>query len=539
MSATETRSVRCAVRRSGVALGVVIALAGAHAHASSHREAPYVTQNPKIDATDFYLFSSYEPNRGDYVTLIANYVPLQDAYGGPNYFTLDPSAIYEIHVDNDADAIENLTFRFTFDNALGGDGGEGIALDIDGESVAIPLKAAGALGAGMLDSANFSETYSVSMISGDRRSGQTSEVASATDGGQTEFAKPFDYIGTKTFSDYAGYVDSLGNSGSAWNDVTLAGCPAGMQDGRVFVGQRKDPFAIALGAIFDLVNLDPLSDVEDAAGDDLADKNVTTLALEVHKDCLSGSGNGVIGAWTTASRPQATVYDPTPSFASPEVTGGAYAQLSRLGNPLVNEVIIGLPDKDRFNASEPKDDAQFAVYVTNPTLPAILNLVFNADGGLNPDGSIAPSNFPRGDLVAAFLTGVENVTQMQPADGAELQASEMLRLNTGVPATAMAEQQPLGVAAGDLAGFPNGRRPGDDITDIALRAVMGAFCHDLPIGENGADANLMLCGGMTAEENQAAAPTGTAPFNDGVPQNAMQFGDTFPYLATPLPGAGN
>ena len=526
-------------RRSSVALGIALALAGGHALASSHREAPYVTQNPKVDATDFYLFSSYEGGRDDYVTLIANYVPLQDAYGGPNYFTLDPNAIYEIHVDNDADAIEDVTFRFAFDNALGGTDGDGIALDIGGESVAIPLKAAGALSAGMLEAANFSETYTVSMIAGDRRSGTTSEVTSAMDGGQTEFAKPFDYIGTKTFSDYEGYVNSLGNSGSAWNDVTLAGCPADAQAGRVFVGQRKDPFAIALGEIFDLVNLNPLGDVEDAAGDDLADKNVTTLALEVHTDCLTGDGNGVIGAWTTASRPQATLYDPTPTFESPEVTGGAYVQLSRLGSPLVNEVVIGLPDKDRFNASEPKDDAQFATYVTHPTLPAILDIVFNSDNGLNPDGSIAPSNFPRGDLVAAFLTGVENVTQMQPADGAELQASEMLRLNTGIAATAMADQQPLGVAAGDLAGFPNGRRPGDDVTDIALRAVMGAFCHDLPIGEGGAPANLMLCGGMTAEENRAAAPTGTAAFNDGVPQNAMQFGGAFPYLAAPLPGAGN
>ena len=538
MPATRIRSVSRLRRPSRLALGVALALAGIHAQASSHREAPYVTQNPKVDATDFYMFSSYEPGREDYVTLIANYVPLQDAYGGPNYFTLDQSAIYEIHVDNDADAIENLTFRFTFDNAIGGDDGEGIKLDIGGESVAIPLKAAGALGAGMLDAANFSETYAVSMIAGDRRSGSASDVTSASDGSQSDFAKPFDYIGTKTFADYAGYVNSLGNSGDAWNDVTFGGCPAGAQSGRVFVGQRKDPFAIALGEIFDLVNLDPLSDVEDPSADDLADKNVTALALEVHKDCLTGSGNGVIGAWTTASRPQATVYDPTPTFESPAVSGGAFVQLSRLGNPLVNEVVIGLPDKDRFNASEPKDDAQFATYVTNPTLPAILNLVFNGENQLAP-GSIAPSNFPRGDLVAAFLTGVENVTQMQPADGAELQASEMLRLNTAVPATAMADQQPLGVAAGDLAGFPNGRRPGDDVTDIALRAVMGAFCHDLPIGEGGADANLMLCGGTTAEENRAAAPTGTAAFNDGVPQNAMQFGDTFPYLAAPLPGAGS
>ena len=515
-----------------VAAGVTAALCGP-AHAASHREAPYVTEHPKVDATDLYAFKSYEPGREQHVTIIADYLPLQDAYGGPNYFSMDDDAIYEIHVDNTGDAVEDLTFRFEFDKSLGGEGGAGVTLDVGGEQVAIPLKAAGPLTGAPEDPANFSETYTVSMLSGDRRSGTASAVvgAGSVDGA---FAKPFDNVGTKTIADYDAYVNALSNSGAGYNDVVFEGCPEGMQDGRVFVGQRKDPFAIALGEVFDLINLDPLG-APDANADDLDDKNVTALAIEVHQDCLTGGNeSGVFGTWTTASRPQATVLDPTPTFDSPALSGGAYVQLSRLGNPLVNEVVIGLPDKDAFNASEPAGDAQFATYVTNPTLPVLINLLFNAGGELSGDAavSVAPSNLPRGDLVAAFLTGVPGVTEIVAEEPAP---SEMLRLNTGIAATPKGSQSSLGVAGGDLAGFPNGRRPGDDVTDIALRAVMGAFCHDIPNGGDGNPANLGLCGDGAPEET---APAGTAPLTDGVPQSDAMFGDAFPYLASPLPGAG-
>ena len=324
-------------------------------------------------------------------------------------------------------------------------------------------------------------------------------------------------------------MNALSNSGMGYNDVTFEGCPDGLQDGRVFVGQRKDPFAIALGQVFDLVNLNPLGE-PDANADDLDDKNVTTLAIEVNAACLTGGNDtDTFGTWTTASRPQATVLDPTPTFDSPDLSGGAYVQLSRLGNPLVNEVVIGLPDKDAFNASEPSGDGQFATYVTNPTLPALIDLLFR--DAVGAEENIAPTNFPRGDLVAAFLTGVPGVTQIS----AEPTASEMLRLNTGLPITPKGSQDSLGVAGGDLAGFPNGRRPGDDVTDIALRAVMGAFCHDIPNGGNGEPANLGLCGDA---DPATVAPVGTAPLTDGVPQSDAMFGDAFPYLATPLPGAG-
>ena len=225
---------------------------------------------------------------------------------------------------------------------------------------------------------------------------------------------------------------------------------------------------------------------------------------------------------------QARILNPGATFAKPEVDGGAWTQVSRLGSPLVNELVIGLPDKDHFNASAPANDTQFATYVTNPSLPALLNALFlapvNATLGTTLT-NLAPNNFPRNDLVAAFLTGFKGVNQL-----AAVTPSEMLRLNTAVAVTPAASQSPLGVAAGDLAGFPNGRRPGDDVVDLALRVVMGALCYPLPIGTNGAPANLGLC----APTN---APVGNAAFTDGAPVNALDFDQTFPYLKTPLPGS--
>ena len=177
-----------------------------------------------------------------------------------------------------------------------------------------------------------------------------------------------------------------------------------------------------------------------------------------------------------------------------------YKQVSRLSAPLVNEVVIGLPDKDRFNASQPADDAQFAKYVTNPTLPALIQALF--------PGVLAPNVFPRSDLVAAFLTGVAGLNQ--PAN---VKPSEMMRLNTSIAPKSASQQKCLGVLGGDLAGFPNGRRPGDDVVDIELRVAMGILLTD------------------------AQAPSRTLPFTDGAAVHATQFRNTFPYLNTPIPGA--
>jgi hypothetical protein len=204
--------------------------------------------------------------------------------------------------------------------------------------------------------------------------------------------------------------------------------------------------------------------------------------------------------------------NPSPkSDADVSREGGAWTQVSRLGMPLVNEVVIGLKDKDRFNASKPAADKQFGTYVTNPTLPALIEILYGAQGAK------APTKFPRMDLVATFLTGIPTINQ--PTVNPKPVASEMLRLNTSKPITAAGAQQRLGVVAGDIAGFPNGRRPGDDVVDIALRVVMGKLCT-LNIGCAPADA-----------------PAGTIQFTDGAYLDEKMTNTTFPYLKSPIPGS--
>jgi len=513
------------------------------ASASSHREAPGTTEQPKIDGTDFYMFRSYEDGRADYVTFIANYQPVQAPYGGPNYFTMDPDAIYEIHVSNDADAEEEITFQFKFDNSLLN--GTGIQLNIGGEDVAIPLRTAGPVTAADPNSAlGETENYSVTMITGDRRSGTRASLTNPRTG--ATFTKPLDNIGNKTLPDYETYANSF-----IYQFVSIPGCEA---PGRVFAGQRAEGFAVNLGEIFDLVNLVPIQGpasalwpqyndpdfnpdgiVQDRANDDLINEsNVTSLVLEVPIACLTAGSDPVIGAWTTASLPQAEIEDPSPTYESTSTYGGAWVQQSRLSNPLVNEVVIGLPDKDLFNAAEPIIDEALAIYVTNPTLPALINALFNPNGEFGTD-NIAPTNFPRADLVATFLSGFAGFNQPQGFDPAT-DLSEMLRLNTAVPPTAVRDQHTFGLVAEDLAGFPNGRRPGDDTVDIALRVMMGRLCHNVPLGDElGAekdDINLGFC-------FPYQAPAGLVPLTDGAPLGATTFKFGFPYMPTPLAGSPN
>ena len=519
-----------------IALGVACAvLVSGTAFGSSHREAPYITKYPQVDASDFYLFKSYEPGREDYVTLIANYVPIQAPYGGPTYFPLDSEALYEIHIDNDGDSVEDLTFQFDFDDSF--PNGQTIKLNVGGKSVSSVLRNIAPISAAQQPGLDHLETYTVKVVNGDRRTGPKSSVTDAATGAES-FAKPFDYSGTKTFSDGGGYT-SYANS--FIHDIIIPGCSL---PGRVFVGQRNEAFKIALGEVFDLVNFVPIEgDSFPGAGDQggfpfgitqdperniLARNNMTSIALEIHQDCLTAGNENVIGAWTTASLHQVTILNPNPTFLKTEVGGGRFVQVSRLSAPLVNELFIGFDQKDRFNSSEPKDDGQFLTFITNPGFPLILDILFlDAVNDITGAGftDLAPSNFPRNDLVAAFLTGFAGVNQF-----ANVTPGEMLRLNTAIPSTLRAEQSPFGVAGGDLAGFPNGRRPGDDVVDIALRVAMGVLCHDLPLGENGEGVNLGIC-------SPADAPTGAIAFTDGAPLNATELNNSFPYLLTPYPGS--
>jgi hypothetical protein len=450
-------------------------LAAGNVFASSHREAPLITGTPKLDGADFYMFNSYEAGRSNFVTFVADYLPLQDPYGGPNYFQLETNGIYEISIDNNGDAQEDITFQFQFYSTP-----KNIALSIGppGNQVtnAIPLVISGPITAGNNAALNVAETYTVKMILGNRRTGVAQYLTNAADG-TTVFTKPVDNIGNKTLPDYNSYANQY-----VYN-VLIPGSPT---PGRLFVGQRKDPFVVNLGETFDLINLsNPLGPIN-GAQDSLVDKNITSLILEVPSSCLTNT-SPVIGGWTTAS----------------QFEGTNIVQVSRLGQPLVNEVVIGLKDKDKFNASEPKDDAQFASYVTNPTLPALIQLLFGSAG------VVAPTNFPRTDLVTVFLTGIPGLNETTPA------LAEMLRLNTSTPPVPAAQQSQLGVIAGDNAGFPNGRRPGDDVVDIALRVMMGKL--------------------LSAND----APSGQLPFTDGALVTANMFQQAFPYINPPLAGSPN
>lgn len=495
---------------------VCAAISALPAQASSHREAPSITLTPKVDGTDFYLFNSYAPGREGYVTMLANYQPLQDPYGGPNYFKMDPNALYEILIDNDGDAREDITFQFRFQNNF-----KNITLPIGNQNVGIPLTQAGQVTSPNAAALNVNEKFTVNVVRGERRSAKGAQVTHMRTG-SASFDKPSDNIGFKTLPDYAGYANQH------VYDVMIPGCGMGA---KLFVGQRQESFAVNLGVIFDLVNA-PVGVITDpalinaAAANSIQDKNVTTLALEVHKDCLSKAKEPVIGGWTTASvRQNQTVNASPPSgYQTSTSYSGDWAQVSRLGMPLVNEVVIGLADKDKFNASQPRNDGQFATYVTNPTLQALLEIALGLPG-------IAPKNLPRLDLVTTFLTGIPGVNQ--PAN---VVASEMLRLNTGIAAVPFAMQNRLGIVGSllsngsDFAGFPNGRRPKDDIVDISLVAVMGGLCV--------ANGNTNALGFGTAC-NPSAVPLGATAFklHDAVDQAVVPLLADFPYLNTPNPGS--
>lgn len=522
-----------------VRLGAVAALGCVMASpvvlASSHREAPFITSAPKVDGTDFYMFRSYGDDADtDSVTLIANYAPLQDSYGGPNYFELDPNAVYEIHIDNDGDAVEDITFQFKFNNvfdvpkvATGNSDNEDDSDDDTMTSVPLVNIAQNATTLGT--DLSVEQRYTVNVTRGDRRTGSSSAIANPN--GEEYFIKPLANIGNKSFPDYDDYASDY------MYDVSIPGCSAGM--GKLFVGQRKEGFVVNLGELFDLVNQNgneaPVAPgyPRNAGRNILADKNITSLALQVPTSCLTANDDSPsIGGWTTASLPQAGVLNPNPQTPNttgntgPSVRGGPFSQVSRLGSPLVNEVVIGLDKKDKFNASEPADDPQFLQFVTNPSLPVLVNTLFDVP---------APAT-PRNDLVAAFLTGLtlkdddDNVVFSNAVGSADTRKpGEMLRLNTSVAPKALADQNSLGLLACDTSGFPNGRRPYDDITDIELNAAEGAITANNPNMLQTCDVS----SGTPTVVNEGRVVT------DGALPARVSYDSTFPYLQSPIPGSPN
>jgi len=546
--------------RKILAVGATAFLAFA-ANASSHREAPFVAMHPAIDGTDFYMFDSYDPARiaaesngvPGYVTILANYNPLQDPYGGPNYFALDPDALYEINIDNNGDGVEDITFQFQFQSAFG-------ALMVptgapNAPTLAIPLiDLPPAKGVPTL---NRVETYTANVVRGGSRTGTPMPISNAAGGGTT-FTKPVDNIGNKSIPPpYSAYANQYIYS------VNIPGCatPTNM-----FVGQRREGFLVNLGEVFDLVNFVPVAGAV-SAPNAIADKNITTIAMEVPIACLTADSlpasttkNPVIGGWTVSSLRQARVQNPNPqgpvtgsnasggTAAGPEAAGGAWTQVSRLGSPLVNELVIGITDKDKFNASHPVNDvANFANYVEYPTLPVLLSALFcpNGSGSASCPANVPPT--PRLDLVEAFLTGVPgfNASALDATAPATAVPAEELRLNVTIPPTAAASQYSLGAlpcvtaATGaintsnaycDVAGFPNGRRPGDDVVDIELRVAEGALL-------GATDPNMSK--GVATPYSDGVLPYGAngAPSLNAV--NTTYYQTSFPYLNPPIPGSPN
>ena len=514
---------------------IVSAVCSSLAMASSHREAPFTAANPQIDGTDFYMFRAYGSTATnaaavatDSVVFIANYNPLQDPDGGPNYYPLNENALYAINVDNNGDAKPEISFQFQFTNHYKGAGlNTGAMANGAVQNVAIPLIAAAPLGTtgdnSMDAGANRYETYTVNMVVG------TNVYPLSSTSGSSTFQKPIDNIGTKTIPNYNAYAANFIQT------VSFGACGTG----QIFVGQRREGFIIDIGEIFDLIDLNPLGG-RNSTQNSLANKSVTSIAMQVPVACLTKDSKGsattadpVIGAWTTSYLRQARVLNPTPvSTNNASVVGGAWTQVSRLGHPLVNEVVIGLPDKDRFNDSQPKDDAQFATYVTNPTLPALVTALFPV--------VITPTT-PRTDLEAVFLTGLSlkatggttPIFSNNPTDyGDTVAAADELRLNTSVAPVAVGAQSNLGLLACDTSGFPNGRRPGDDVIDITLTAAEGALTTANP-------NHLQTC--SVASGTPTVANAG-AVVNDGAAADSTDtnyYLATFPYLAAPLPGAPN
>ncbi|MEZ6185985.1 MAG: DUF4331 domain-containing protein [Planctomycetota bacterium] len=438
--------------------------------ASSHREAPGITEDPTVDCTDVYAFVS--PDAPTTTTLIANYIPLEEPSGGPNYFKFSDTALYEIHVDNTGDAKEDITFRFEFTTTTKADG--------------TFLYNTGPITVGANDYTNLNvvQRYKLTRVDGDRRTGTQTVLA------DNLLVAP-NNVGPKSIADYP----ALANAAT----YSLAG---GI---KVFCGQRDDPFFINLGRAFDLLNVDAVlpGGLDSQAGlapDHLAGFNTHSIAIQVPNQILTNTPTpvtdskderAIIGVWSTASRRQVRLNRTKGKTA---VEGGAWVQVSRLGMPLVNELVIPRSNKDVFNNSEPQDDTQFLSFVQNSEVAGILNSLF---------GVGVPAN-PRNDLVTAFLTGVDGLNKRGTA-------CEYQRLNTAIAPTPVASRNRLGVLGGDLDGFPNGRRLEDDVVDIALRVVAGSLNPTFNVSPN----NVL---------------------GDTVVKNDKPFLTTFPYVALPHDG---
>ncbi|HEY1754146.1 MAG TPA: DUF4331 domain-containing protein [Bryobacteraceae bacterium] len=431
----------------GIALFSLAAMLPMQLPASSHREAPITALDQKADITDWYCF--VDPNRPDHLVMILNVDPFLEPSNGPNYFPFDPNILYEMKIDNNQDGVPDVTFQFRFKTTIQQ---PTVFTGYVGNLAGIPpitsLSGPGAAGLSL------SQTYSVTMVT----KYETQELVQ----GQTLYAVPTN-VGPRTMPNY----DTLVQQGI----YTLPGSIT------VFAGTVADPFFVDLGAAFDSLNfrtavgggvLSASIDADDHnnyAPNAVAGFNVNSIVLEVPITLLTSDGqlhtasdkNAVLGTYATTSRKKAVVQDNLGYLGS---TKGQWAQVQRLGNPLINELIIGTGSKDMFSVSNPIDDGQFSTYFLNPLLATIFGSI-----------GIPVPPAPRLDLLPLVQYQAPICPGCAAADAGPI--ADLLRINTGIPPTAFSSAKRLGFLVGDNAGFPNGRRLNDDVIDIAARAVGG------------------------------------------------------------------
>jgi hypothetical protein len=450
----------------GAALTLGAAILGV---ASSHREAPLISADPLADNTDTYAFVS--PDKPDTVTLVGNWIPLEEPAGGPNFHNFGDDVKYTLNVDNDGDAVDDIVWEFRFTTKVQ-----------NGNTF---LYNTGPVTSLTDPDFNIRQTYSVAKVEHGRRTVLASGLP-----------VPPANIGPRSTPNYTQLASAA---------------VAGLRDGsKVFAGPRDDPFFVDLGSVFDLAGLRPFNQAHlipratEAGVDGVSGYNTHSIVLQVPIKQLTRDGkalsggaddpDAVIGVYAASWRRQTRVLSST---GNDPLSVGGWVQVSRLGMPLVNEVVIPLAKKDRFNASEPADDAQFGKFVLDPEVARLIPVLY--------PGVKVPAA-PRNDIATIFLTGIPGLNQPK-----HVVPSEMIRLDMGIAPSQ--HPSPLGLLGGDMAGFPNGRRLADDSTDVELRALAGGtpFTPDFNIAPNN-------------------------KLGDGVNTNDTPFLNQFPYVGTPHQG---
>jgi hypothetical protein len=453
---------------------------------SSHREAPEIAKDAVADSTDLYAFVS--PDRPDSVTLIANYIPLEGPAAGPNFYEFGDDVLYEIHIDNNGDNVADVTYQFNFSsvNTI-----PSTFLYNDGPIESLDSK-----------SWNRRQYYTVTRVT---RSGKSEVLA-------RNLPCPPCNIGPLSTPNYASLASAAVHNLSGGR--------------KVFAGQRAEAFFVDLGAIFDLGDLRPIANLHATFGlpalqaasgvNSTANVNMHSIAIQVPIKDIGFGGNAPtksaeakssVGIWTTASRRKARVLN---DDGGPGIESGPYIQVSRMANPLFNEVLVPISQKDKWNAQPPSGDSKYANGVAHPELAGLLNVLYP---GAFPN--LAAYKKPRADLEAILLTGIPaGVVSSSFSTLTGAKQADLLRLNLAIaPAKT---PNPLGVIGGDVAGFPNGRRIMDDVVTIELQAIAGAT---IPLVDK------------TFKPDKAIADV-----SDGVNGAGLTFLASFPYLGTPYSG---